>query len=58
MKISVLASLRERCDLGLPPFEYNQNCNESIISLIKQSKGHQKLTLTETVQFLRKEVNV
>lgn len=30
MKTNMLASVRERCGLGLPPIEYNQNCNESI----------------------------
>ena len=35
MKTSMLASVRKRCVLGSPLIEYNQNCNESIDSMIK-----------------------
>ena len=51
----MLASVRERCGLGSPTIEYNQNCNESINSMIKPSKGPHKLTLIETVQLLQKK---
>ena len=58
MKTSMLASVRERYSLGSPAIEYNQNCNESINSMIKGSKGPHKLTLIETVQLLQKEANL
>ena len=56
MKKSMLTSVRERCSPGSPPIDYN--CNESINSMIKWSKRPQKLIFLETVQLLKKEVNL
>ena len=58
IKNSMLAFVRERCALGSPPKEYNQNCKESINSMIKRSKRLGKISLIQTVQLLQKEVNL
>ena len=53
---NMLAEVREKCGLGLPPKDYNQNTNEAINSFIKRVKGPGKLSLKETIQLLQKEV--
>ena len=52
----MLTEVREKCGLGLPPKDYNQNANEAINSFIKRVKGPGKLSLKETIQLLQKEV--
>ena len=52
----MLAKVREKCRLGSPPKNYNQNANEAINSLIKRAKDPGKLSLKETIQLLQKEV--
>ena len=52
----MLAKVREKCRLGLPPKDYSQNANEAINSLIKRAKGPGKQSLKETIQLLQKEV--
>ena len=52
----MLADVIEKCGLGLPPKDYNQNANEAINSFIKRVKGPGKLSLKETIQLLQKEV--
>ena len=44
IKQCMLASTRERCGLGSPPKDYNQNGNEVIDSMIKRAKGPNKLS--------------
>ena len=52
----MLAKVREKCRLGSPPKDHNQNANEAINSLIKSAKGPGKLSLKETMQLLQKDV--
>ena len=58
MKTSMITSVREKCGLGKPPAEYTQNSNESINSMLKKSKGVGKLTVKDTVQLIKSEVEI
>ena len=58
IKTSMIASVREKCGLGKPPAEYTQNSNESINSKLKKSKGVGKLTVKDTVQLIKSEVEM
>ena len=57
IKQFMLASTRERCGLGSPPKDYNQNANEAINSMIKRAKGPNKLSMREAVQLMQQEVS-
>ena len=52
----MLPADREKCELGSPTKDYNQNANKTINSLIEEAKGPGKLSLKETIQLLPKEV--
>ena len=58
MKTSAIGSVRKKCELGKPPAEYTQNSNESINSMLKKSKGVGKLTVKDTVQLIKSEVEI
>ena len=53
-----MRTVREKCGLGKPPAEYTQNSNESINSVLKKSKGVGKLTVKDTVQLIKSEVEI
>ena len=58
MKTSVIASVGEKYGLGKPPAEYTQNSNESTNSMLKKPKGIGKLTVKDTVQIIKSEVEM
>ena len=58
MKTSTIASVGEKCGLGKPPAEYIQNSNESTNSMLKKLKGTGKLTVKDTVQIIKSEVEI
>ena len=58
MKTSVIASVGEKYGLGKPPAEYTQNSSESTNSMLKKPKGIGKLTVKDTVQIIKSEVEI
>ena len=48
----------EFMDLEKPPAEYTQNSSESINSMLKKSRGVGKLTVKNTVQLIKSEVEI
>ena len=57
-KTSMIASVSEKCGLGKQPVEYTQNSNESINSMLKKPKCVEKLTVKDTVQLIKCEVEI
>ena len=53
----MIASVREKCGLGSPPKEYDQNGNECYNSVLKRAKGKSILSLKETIALLKAEVD-
>ena len=58
MKTSMIPSVGEKCGLEKPPTEYTQNSIESINSMLKKSKGVGKLTVKDTAQLIKSEVEI
>ena len=51
-----MTSTIERCGLGSPPKDYNQNRSKAINSMITRAKGPNKLSMREAVQLMQQEV--
>ena len=58
MKASMIASGWDKHGLGKPPAEYTQNSNKSINSILKKWKSVSKLTLKDTFQLMKSEVEI
>ena len=59
----MIGQMRERCGLGSPPQEYNQNANECENSVTKKHNESKLLTIKEAIQSIvteteRQEKNI
>ena len=52
----MLLPVRRKCGIGLD--DYDQNCNESMNSMIKKAKEKSKLTIKETISLIKSEVKL
>ena len=56
MKLSIIASVRKRCELGDPPKQYDQNANESMNSVVKEAKEKRTISVKEIIKLIHQEV--
>lgn len=57
IKRCMITPVRQKAGLGSPPAEYNQNGNECYNSVLKRSMGKKKMSMKETIDLLKKEVD-